>query len=128
GAPPWFYAPLAAHRPSAPPVYPMAGNPGQVLDVEPVGSARAVEPHVRLQAPSEPGVGEVSLDVGGAHTNPVPFIVSTLPQVLEAEPNDTPEQATRVTIPCGINGRVGRPRDLDHFVFAGVNGKPVRFQ
>jgi hypothetical protein len=128
GDPRWVYALLVTDRPYASHVYPMAGNPGQVLEVEPVGSARAVEPHVRLHAPAEPGVGEVSLDVGGAHTNPVPFIVSPLPQVLEAEPNDTPEQATRVTIPCGINGRVGRPRDLDHFVFAGVKGKAVRFE
>src|SRR5262249_33768562 len=42
--------------------------------------------------------------------------------------NDTPEQATRVTIPCGINGRIGAKRDLDHFVFAASKGKPIRFE
>jgi hypothetical protein len=128
GDPRWVYALLVTDRPYASHVYPMAGNPGQALDVEPVGSARAAEPRVRLRAPAEPGVTEVSLDVAGSHTNPVPFIVSPLPQVLEAEPNDTPEQATRVTIPCGINGRIGRPRDLDHFVFAAVKGKAIRFE
>src|SRR5439155_25201832 len=51
-----------------------------------------------------------------------------LPQVLEVEPNDTPVQATRVTVPCGINGRVGKPRDLDHFVFAAIKGKAIRFE
>jgi hypothetical protein len=128
GDPRWVYALLVTDRPYASHVYPMAGNPGQALDVEPVGSARAAEPRVRLQAPADPGVTEVSLDVAGGRTNPVPFIVSLLPQVLEAEPNDTPEQATRVTIPCGINGRIGRPRDLDHFVFAAAKGKTIRFE
>jgi hypothetical protein len=48
--------------------------------------------------------------------------------VLEVEPNDTPEKATRVVLPCGINGRIGAPRDLDHFVFAAKKGKVIRFE
>src|SRR5262249_59481942 len=55
-------------------------------------------------------------------------LVSPLPQVLEQEPNDTPAQATRVTLPCGINGRIGQKRDLDHFVFAATKGKAIRFE
>ena len=37
-------------------------------------------------------------------------------------------QATRVTMPCGINGRIGKTRDLDHFVFAAKKGKAIRFE
>src|SRR5262249_33985365 len=40
---------------------------------------------------------------------------------------DTPKQATRVEVPCGINGRIGKNRDLDHFVFKGAKGKAIRF-
>src|SRR5262249_44586168 len=61
-------------------------------------------------------------------TYPVAFLASPLPQVLEQEPNDTPDKATRVTIPCGINGRIGAPRDLDHFVFAAKKGQALRFE
>jgi hypothetical protein len=68
------------------------------------------------------------LDLGGVSTNPVPFLVSTLPQVLEQEPNDTPEQATRVAVPCGINGRIGVPRDVDHYLFKATKGKAIRFE
>src|SRR5262249_19341156 len=71
---------------------------------------------------------EVAVAVGGARTNPVPFLVSALPQVLEVEPNDTPQTATRVNIPCGINGRIGKPRDLDHFVFKATKDKAIRFE
>src|SRR5206468_855816 len=55
-------------------------------------------------------------------------VVSSLPQVLEHEPNDTPAQANRITIPCDINGRIGARRDLDHFVFAAKKSKPIRFE
>jgi hypothetical protein len=128
GDPRWVYALSVTSRPYVSHVFPMAGNPGQTIEVEPVGSARAVKPRVPLTVPSEPGVTQVQLDLGGVKTNPTTFIVSPLPQVVEAEPNDTPEQATRVTVPCGINGRIGKNRDLDHFVFAAPKGKAIRFE
>ena len=124
----WVYALRATNRPYVTHVYPMAANPGQAVEVEPVGSAKAVRPRVKLQAPKEPGLHQVQLDIDGVKTNPVTFLVSPLPQVLEQEPNDSSAQATRVTIPCGINGRIGRPRDLDHFVFAAAKGKAIRFE
>jgi hypothetical protein len=70
----------------------------------------------------------VALDVKGQKTNPTAFIASSLPQVVEQEPNDEPGQATRIPIPGGVSGRVGRPRDLDHFVFKGAKGKAIRFE
>lgn len=124
----WVYALLATDRPAASHVYPMAGNPGRAVEVEPVGSARAVAPKVTLAVPKQTGIQQVQLDVKGAKTNPVTFVVSDLPQFLEQEPNDDPAKATRVQVPGGINGRVGKPRDLDHFVFAAKKGLPVRFE
>jgi hypothetical protein len=128
GDPRWVYALLVTDRPHATHVYPMAGNPGQTLEVEPIGSARLTHPKVALQAPAKPGLQTVQLDLGNGKTEPVPFLVSTLAQVVEQEPNDTPEQATRVTIPCGINGRIDKPRDLDHFIFQATKGKTIRFE
>ncbi|MCS7047430.1 MAG: hypothetical protein NZO58_13820, partial [Gemmataceae bacterium] len=60
--------------------------------------------------------------------NPITFVVSPLPQFHEQEPNDTLQQATRVTLPAGINGRIGQRRDMDHFVFKAAKGKPVRVE
>jgi hypothetical protein len=128
GDPRWAYALRATNRPYVTHVYPMAANPGQTVEVEPVGSAKAVRPRVKLQAPKEPGIHQVQLDLDGLKTNPVTFVVSPLPQVLEQEPNDDPAKATRVTVPCGINGRIGKKRDLDHFAFAATKGKAVRFE
>jgi hypothetical protein len=128
GDPRWAYALRITDRPYATHVFPTAANPGQTVEVEPVGSARLVKPRVSLQTPAEPGLHTLPLDLAGTKTNPVTLIVSPLPQVIEQEPNDSPDKANRVTIPCGINGRIGAPRDLDHFVFAATKGKSIRFE
>jgi hypothetical protein len=128
GDPRWVYALFVTDRPHVTHVYPMAGNPGKTIEVEPVGSAKLTKARVELKVPETPGLQTVTLDVGGGKTNPVPFIVSELPQVLEQEPNDTPEQATRIAIPCGINGRIDKPRDLDHYAFKATKGRAIRFE
>jgi hypothetical protein len=128
GDPRWVYALLATNEPYVSHVYPMAGNPGKILEVEPIGSARLAQPRVPLQSPAGLGVQQLQLDVGGRKTNPVTFYVSELPQFAEVEPNDTPATATRVSVPAGINGRIGKNRDLDHYVFAAKKEQPLRIE
>jgi hypothetical protein len=124
----WVYALLATPRPYVSHIFPMAGNPGQRLEVEPVGSAHVHHPRLSLQVPSQPGLHTVQANVPDGRTNPIAVIASPLPQLLEQEPNDTPEQATRISIPCGINGRIGARRDLDHFIFSAVKGRAIHFE
>src|SRR5262249_27323972 len=70
GDPRWVYALTVTNRPFLPHVYPVAANPGQVVTVEPVGSARLVKPRLTVAAPPTPGVHEVQFDVDGRTTNP----------------------------------------------------------
>ena len=128
GDPRWVYALLATNRPYVSHIYPMAGNPGQTIEVEPVGSAKLKKPKVKVQLPKQPGLQQIRLDIDGQKTNPVTVLVSSLPQFHEREPNDEPAKATRITIPAGINGRIGKARDLDHFVFAAKKGKAISFE
>ncbi len=128
GDPRWVYALTVTAGPSVTHLFPMAGNPGQTLTVEPVGSAKLLSPKVTLTAPREEGIHTLSLDFKGQKTNPTAFIVSSLRQFVEQEPNDTPEKAMRVTLPCGISGRIQQPRDLDHYVFKATKGKPIRLE
>jgi hypothetical protein len=128
GDPRWVYALTVTNRPYLTHVYPMAANPGQTIGVEAVGSARLVKPKLTVTAPATPGIHEVQFDIDGRKTNPTTLIVSPLPQVLEQEPNDTPEQAQRIVLPCGVNGRIGAKRDLDHFIFRATKGKAIRFE
>ena len=128
GDPRWVYALLATDKPHATHTFPMAGNPGRELTVEPVGSARLKTDKAKLKTPSTLDLHAISLDIGGTRTAPVPFLVSDLPMFTEQEPNDTPKQANRITIPCGVNGRIGSVRDVDHFVFKATKGRTIRFE
>ncbi|MBI1916917.1 MAG: PPC domain-containing protein [Planctomycetes bacterium] len=128
GDPPWVYALTITPTPYVSHVFPMAGNPGATVKVEPVGSASLLEKTVALTVPKDEGLHTLALDVKGQKTNTTAFLSSSLPQVIEQEPNDTPAKAMRVTLPCGINGRIGAPRDLDHFVFKATKGKAIRFE
>jgi Bacterial pre-peptidase C-terminal domain len=124
----WVYALLVTDQPYASHVYPSAVQAGKRVEVEPIGSASAIKPRIAITAPATPGMHELTLDTGAGTTNLVPVFVSPLPQVNEQEPNDTPATATRVVVPCGINGRIDKARDVDHFVFAGKKGQAIRFE
>lgn len=128
GDPRWAYALSITDRPRVAQVFPLAANPGQTVQVEPVGSARLAAPKVTFTAPKEPGLHSVTLDVNGQATNPTAFVVTPLELVTEQEPNDTPSQATRLPVPGGANGRIGKRRDLDHFAFRGTKGKAIQFE
>jgi hypothetical protein len=126
GDPRWVYAVILTNQSHVTHVYPMAGNPGQKVNVEAVGFVSGAGGPLTITAPMEPGLHLVPLD--GVKTNPVPFLVSDLPQVLEKEPNDTPETAQVIPIPCGINGRIQAPRDMDYYKFTASKGQPLRFE
>lgn len=128
GDPRWVYAIVATNQAHVSHLFPMAGNPGQVIDVEPIGSARAVKEKVKLSVPAALGVQQIQLDIAGKKTNPATFIVSKLPQFNETEPNDELEKPNRVTLPVGINGRIGKKRDIDHYLFEAKKGKAIRFE
>jgi hypothetical protein len=54
-----------------------------------------------------PAVRTVGLSGNQPALNTLPFAVGDTPEFREAEPNDTPAQANRVTTPVTINGRTG---------------------
>jgi hypothetical protein len=49
--------------------------------------------------------------------NTVTLPVQSLPNVLEVEPNDNPDQAQEVPVPVVVSGRIGIERDVDVFRF-----------
>src|SRR5947208_13254504 len=68
GDPRWVYALHLTDRPYASNVFPMAGNPGSTVEVEPVGPARVLQSRVRLRVPPVPGAHTVELDLGGVRS------------------------------------------------------------
>ncbi|HEY2909021.1 MAG TPA: PPC domain-containing protein, partial [Gemmataceae bacterium] len=124
----WVYALSITDKPYVQQLFPLAANPGQAMAVEPVGSAKLLQSAWKVTAPKEPGLHLVTLAYPGGQTNPAPLLVTKLPLVVEAEPNDAPKTATRIRVPCAINGRIGSKRDLDHFVFKAAKGKAIRLE
>ncbi|MGL4552799.1 MAG: PPC domain-containing protein, partial [Gemmataceae bacterium] len=59
----------------------------------------------------------------GLHGWPVTLAVSDHDEALEKEPNDQPNQATRLTVPGGVTGRFEKKDDVDHYVFAAKKGQ-----
>jgi hypothetical protein len=70
---------------------------------------------VQIAADAVPGVYWLRLhDEQGASTLR-PFVVGTLPEVLEKEPNDEPARAQSISLPAVVNGRLEKPGDVDVF-------------
>ncbi len=58
-------------------------------------------------------------------TNPVRIGFAQAPVILEAEPNDEPAKAMKVTIPCEIAGRFLPRHDRDWFTFEAKKGEAL---
>jgi hypothetical protein len=78
---------------------------------------------VTIDPEAEPGMRELRLVTPIGASNPVRFMVGTLPEVFESEPNDqeSPEQSL-ARPPFILNGQV-MPGDVDHFSFEAVEGQ-----
>ena len=61
---------------------------------------------------------EVRVKTDAGSSNEKLLLFSTLPEVLEAEPNNTTNQAQRLTVPCAVSGQFNPVGDVDTFVFA----------
>lgn len=59
-------------------------------------------------------------------SNWVPVLATTLPSVVEVEPNDVAETASLVpTVPALLHGNLAQPNDRDHFVIGLKKGERV---
>ena len=61
----------------------------------------------------------------GAISNRLPYAVDALPETTETEPNDTNAAAQRSSLPVIVNGRLGKPGDVDVYRIEGQAGQEV---
>jgi len=61
----------------------------------------------------------------GSVSNQVPFVVDTLPECLEKEPNHELPNAQKITLPMIVNGRIDPLGDTDIFSFTARAGSSV---
>jgi len=118
-------------RPRA--LVPAGGQAGQAVDVKWIGDAagdRTTQVAIPADTPLSTGryqqdqlFGLYAQDEHGIAPYPTPFRISPFGNVIEAEPNDTPDQATPFTAPLALNGVIEKPGDVDHFVFSAKKGQ-----
>ncbi len=108
-------------RPMA--VYPAGGRPGESLEVTWLADVQG-ESTLQLTLPesAEEEFPLFALGEKGISPWPYPFRAVDLPNVLEVEPNNAPDQATPLEAPAAMNGVLAEPGDVDRFVFPAKQG------
>src|SRR5450759_1908094 len=71
------------------------------------------------------GIQLIAAHRKGFVSNRVPFVLDTLPECFEKEPNHDRAQAQKVTLPIIINGRIEKPEKWDVFQFSGKSNDTV---
>ena len=97
---------------------PMTSQRGKVVEVQAVGHNLQGSDKIRLDLTyAKSGRVTVRATTPLGVSNAVPFEVTDVPPVVEAEPNDAADKAHAVGLPAEISGRVERSGDEDFFKF-----------
>ncbi len=97
--------------------FPLGGRAGSKTTVQLTGWNLPVNKMTMNAKGRAPGVYPLA--------NPAVFMVDTLPEGFEKEPNNSPSAAQRVKLPIIMNGRIDRPGDWDVFRFQGRAGQAM---
>jgi len=100
-------------------IYPLGGRLNDSVNLAIRGLNMTVDKYVLNLTGVKPGLYPFTLGSRERQTNRVAFMVDTLPETFEKEPNDAPLQAQFVTSPIIINGRISKPGAWDVFQFRG---------
>jgi len=72
-----------------------------------------------LPKDAKPGIHYLAATRKGLVSNPMPFILDTLPEAFDKEPNNSTTNAQKISLPIAINGLINRKDDWDVFQFQG---------
>ncbi|ASV76521.1 putative serine proteinase, subtilase family [Thermogutta terrifontis] len=106
-------------------IFPLGSQVGQPVSLEVKGwNTEGAQVEMPPQD-AGPGIHFVRAVRNGLVSNRVPFARDTLPEVMEKEPNNQPDQAQPVSLPAIINGRIDQPGDWDVFRVEGKAGQTL---
>jgi ribosomal protein L40E len=106
-------------------IFPLGGRVGEPLAIEMEGWNLQEATLTMPPQDAAPGRHLLAATNGEHLSNHVPFVLGTLPELLEQEPNDDPSTAQKVTLPILVNGRMDRPGDWDVFEVEGKAGETI---
>lgn len=108
--------------------FPLAVQRGKPGSVGFTGPSVDGVPAVAVTPPTDPLVASMWVAPRGAnglHGWPVLLQVSDLPEVAETEPNNEAAKANKLTLPCGVSGRLQEKGDVDYYGFTLKKGQRV---
>jgi hypothetical protein len=106
-------------------IFPLGGRVGEPVAIEMNGWNLEEATLAAPPADAAPGRHLLAAANGDQLSNYVQFVLDTLPECLEQEPNDDPSTAQKVTLPVIVNGRADRPGDWDVFEVEGKAGETI---
>jgi hypothetical protein len=106
-------------------IFPLGGRAGAPTAVQLTGWNLPANKLTINNKGKAPGIYPVSVRKSELVSNTVPFMVDTLPEVFEKEPNNSQKNAQKVKLPIIVNGRIDQPGDKDVFSFAGRAGEQI---
>ena len=125
GRPDFVYRITLGELPFITGVFPLGGRAGTTTTVKLSGWNLPTDTLTIDAKDMTPGIRPLSVRKGEMISNTMPFVVDTLPECVEQEPNDSTQTAQAVTLPVIVNGRIDRPGDWDVFRFEGRAGQQI---
>lgn len=101
-------------------IFPLGGQRGTENTVTVTGVNLDTVASIQVSIAAETPTGEQSLRVqtpSGLATNPHPFAIGNWAEMAETEPNNTSGNASAVTTPITLNGKIDKSGDVDWFSF-----------
>ena len=101
-------------------IFPLGGQRGTENTVTVTGANLDPVESIQISIGAETPAGEQFLRVqtpSGLATNPHPFAIGNWTEMVETEPNNTTGNATAVTTPITLNGKIDKSGDVDYFSF-----------
>src|SRR5262245_36228964 len=80
---------------------------------------------VSISREAEPGVCRLRFHDETGASSLRPFVIGTLPEVAEAEPNDDPAKAQRIAESVVVNGKLAKAGDVDCFAVSMKRGQTL---
>jgi len=104
-------------------IFPLGGQRNSNAQVELHGANLPTQSMTINMSADHPPLHFVQVNHNGMSSNVLPFAVGDAGESREAEPNDSIQQANKVTVPVAVNGRIQRSGDADCFSFAAKKGE-----
>ena len=101
-------------------IFPLGGRRGTENTIAVTGANLEMVESIQVSIGAETPAGEQSLRVqtpSGLATNARPFAIGNWAETVEVEPNNSLGNATTVTTPITLNGKIDKSGDVDWFSF-----------